>query len=344
MRARFAIALLLMLASCVSARHAAARDASPDGTILHERRGPVDATLSIDRTSAPTGTTINVTLVATAPTGFEITLPDAPDLDMSIAVRASNPRPNIPTEDGRQWQRTYRIDSLTPGTYDIPAFDVEVRDARDESNVTESTLTMPSFTVTFEGVADLKREQTALDELLHQPLELRDDSEDLTSHSDDGVPWLTIGWIAGIVALILALAAILARPRTSAASLEPIVPPDVRALTALAELESSSLIDDGAWDAFYTRLSWIVRTYIEDRWSIAAPEYTTDEFLARAPDHPSFPAESVEQLATMLRRADMVKFARHEAAADECRAAVAEARIFIAETTAAASTGAEEVT
>ena len=102
----------------------------------------------------------------------------------------------------------------------------------------------------------------------------------------------------------------LGEPRTILQQVPP-PPPHSIALKALQRLKNDALIEKGEVEPFYVRLSDIVRHYIEDRFSLRAPEQTTEEFIRVAtrshllsPDHQKLTQEFLEQ-------SDLVKFARH---------------------------------
>lgn len=58
--------------------------------------------------------------------------------------------------------------------------------------------------------------------------------------------------------------------------------------------------------------SEIIRTYLEDRFRLRAPDQTTEEFLDDLRDHPRLASRHQQLLADFLTRCDLVKFARHE--------------------------------
>jgi len=79
----------------------------------------------------------------------------------------------------------------------------------------------------------------------------------------------------------------------------------------LSRLSADTLRDAEAVQAFFVELSDIVRHYLEDRFSLHAPELTTEEFLDVAATSPDLNSEQKSFLRDFLRRADQVKFARH---------------------------------
>ena len=56
-------------------------------------------------------------------------------------------------------------------------------------------------------------------------------------------------------------------------------------------LESQRLPERGDVEGFFVRLSDVVRTYVERRYQIAAPDQTTQEFLSQAAHHPDLAGE-----------------------------------------------------
>ena len=137
------------------------------------------------------------------------------------------------------------------------------------------------------------------------------------------IPWDWRAWLV-LVAALLALGALawlawrrFRRPPAPAPAAPP-VPPHVRALNGL----EAALKDLAEPERFSTRVSGVLRVYLEERFGVNAPDRTTEEFLAelRTGGGPL----SLEQqglLADFLTRCDLVKFAPgHPATEEELRA------------------------
>jgi hypothetical protein len=89
-----------------------------------------------------------------------------------------------------------------------------------------------------------------------------------------------------------------------------------RALEVLVnEQESGSLSNE----IFVDRLSLILRTYIEKRYGIQAPEQTTEEFIARGVEQHSQLAEHKVVLTRFMEYADLIKFAKQSANAEDAQ-------------------------
>lgn len=101
--------------------------------------------------------------------------------------------------------------------------------------------------------------------------------------------------------------------------------PQEKAMLALQELQSDNL------DAksFYTVLSRIVRTYIEDRFQIKATEKTTREFLIAEKENPRLEHRDRKALADFLVMVDLIKFAKFEATSNCKDEAMSYAEQFI---------------
>lgn len=90
--------------------------------------------------------------------------------------------------------------------------------------------------------------------------------------------------------------------------------------------------DAATMDHFFVELSALVRRYLEDRFTLRAPELTTEEFLALTGDSPDLTSAHRRLLRDFLRGADLVKFAHHVPSLQDLEAAIDSARRFLDET------------
>ena len=98
----------------------------------------------------------------------------------------------------------------------------------------------------------------------------------------------------------------------------------------------------GSWALFYIELSDILRTYLEGRFQIHAPERTTPEFLGEAAQSGALSDEQQRTLAMFLRHSDLVKFAKYEPGTGEMRESFDAVKRFVEETIPQASPEEEE--
>ncbi|MEJ2702256.1 MAG: hypothetical protein P8Z79_07420, partial [Sedimentisphaerales bacterium] len=80
----------------------------------------------------------------------------------------------------------------------------------------------------------------------------------------------------------------------------------------LRALVKEDLVGAGRIKEFYERISNILRHYIEHRFSLRAPERTTEEFLAELARTDVLAASDKERLGEFLEHCDLVKFAKHQ--------------------------------
>jgi hypothetical protein len=146
---------------------------------------------------------------------------------------------------------------------------------------------------------------------------------------------LAAGVLAAAVYLFL-------RPgRVKAVPLAVVLPWE-KAWSALESMERFDPRSPGEIKMFYFQLSGIVRTYIEERFNIRAPEMTTEEFMERARSSVELSSAEREFLNDFLNVSDMVKFARHEPEAGDRLGAVHSAKSFVRRTSTEASSPLKE--
>jgi len=153
------------------------------------------------------------------------------------------------------------------------------------------------------------------------------------------VPWSLWDYLKLILAFLLLVGLVIFiwiyfyRNRASRIPVIEKVPPEKaheKALRLLAELREQPFAEQGLSKEYFSRLSDIVRIYLEERFGITAMEQTTDELLALLKKQEDAKAELRRlrpELKLILRTADMAKFAKanplpHEYSA--CMAAAVE--------------------
>ncbi len=123
-------------------------------------------------------------------------------------------------------------------------------------------------------------------------------------------------WVAGGAALAAAIAAVVIalirrarKPKAVVVQAVPEKPLHIRTLLALEEVDKKKLWQQGMVKEHHSAVTDILRGYIEERFQVPALESTTDDLLSIL-RMSSMGAGQREQLANLLRMADMVKFAK----------------------------------
>jgi len=97
---------------------------------------------------------------------------------------------------------------------------------------------------------------------------------------------------------------------------DPSIPPHIIAKEALLQLENEKLWQKGQLKQYHSRLSDILRTYIERRFDFSAMEMTTAEIISELKNN-TLVSELIFDLKKTLELADLVKFAKYHPLPDE---------------------------
>jgi hypothetical protein len=310
----WACALLSVALLAIVSR--AAADTATPGT----EHTPVEIQTSVAPKTVTIGTPFRYTMRITADKDIELIVPQLAGQIGDFEVTdfgAAPPR----EEKGRVvLDRWFTLVTYKPGDAIVPGPTVQYRVAgSDLQNVAA-----PDALITV---------QSLLDRPGPTPADVRDIKGPVAVPKD----YRPLLWIAAAVVAAVALAAglyhLLNRRRRNV----PVAPPRPAheiALEALAKLHAARLLEAGRHEEFYVRLSDIVRTYLELRFHLRAPEMTTEEFLQAAQRDPQLAPPQRSALATFLSEADLVKFARHVPALDDAERAYRAGRDFVQATAA----------
>jgi hypothetical protein len=142
-----------------------------------------------------------------------------------------------------------------------------------------------------------------------------------------GLWWL---WVLLGLVVLGGIAVWLWKRREPAAATETVAPLSaykvaVRELQRLRE-------DNPPVEEFYTRLSDIVRRYLEGQFRLRAPERTTEEFLYEVAQDNALAQEHKDLLGAFLQESDLVKFARFRPGAEDMQRAFDAAERFVRDT------------
>ncbi len=277
--------------------------------------GDASFVVSIDKRSVRVAEPFNLTIEATAPATIETELADLrTQLEEQFVIRDHSPLTAEESEGQRRLFQSYELESNVSGLLALPAFSFAVGE--------EEASTAP---LSLEVVSALESAEDA----------------DLSAPADIESPLALLeprGWtpflIAGGAAVALALMVwLFVRSRAAKERfIPPPPPPHIWALAQLEKLLNEKLVEGNQVHEFYFRLSGIVRTYIELRFCLMAPERTTQEFLNEAQRSSALRFGHKDLLREFLVACDMVKFARHEPGGAEIDMVIGTARGFIEET------------
>jgi hypothetical protein len=132
---------------------------------------------------------------------------------------------------------------------------------------------------------------------------------------------LTLAQIATYVGIVLALAALAyfgyrywkrkQMKKAGQVYVPPLRPAHIIALEELAILKEKKLWQQGLIKQYYTEVTEILRRYFENRYTFMALEQTTDEIMLDLRRRVQA-TDILMETETLLRRADLVKFAKYQ--------------------------------
>ena len=277
-----------------------------------ELRASADA--SVDRSEVLVGDPIQYTVTVKRPPGVTVEWPSLGGAVGDFTVEASGVEAPH-TDDGIVTEaRWYRLASYSAGTHTIPEAAVKLK-VSDGAIQEERT---SAVTMTIKSLLPGDWEHQDIREV--KPL--------IPIHS----AWW---WLFGGLAVIGGILGVWwwkrQRKLAEVPSIPP-TPPHEIAFEALSKLRQEDLPFRNRYEEYYVRLSGIVRSYIEARFGLKAPEMTTEEFLQATLSAQALSSNHRRLLQEFLERCDLVKFARYEPSRHEADEAFEAAHRFVQDT------------
>lgn len=262
----------------------------------------VDVKVSMDTSMLLIGDHAKLIVEANFPSGYEVLMPIFSDTVISkLEVLNIEDQDTVLTDNKVHITQIYNVTSFDSGWYTIPPKPFVVKKPKaDQIDTVYSVpvyfgvMTMPLDTANPDGITDIKAPAEA-------PLTLK-----------ELLPYIGIG-LGVLVILLLAyiLYMKLARKEPIFAKKEkPKEPAHVIAFRDLDALKEQKLWQQGKVKEFYSQLTDIIRTYIDDRFGIQAMEMITDEIMEAVSKADILDMKLKNELVEILRRADFVKFAK----------------------------------
>ncbi|MEB2286051.1 MAG: hypothetical protein B6D46_03850 [Polyangiaceae bacterium UTPRO1] len=287
---------------------------------------PVEVSGSVDKGEVTIGERFRYTVRVAAPPGVEVLLaqPTAKLGDFDI-VDFGDSAPG--ERDGRTVvSRWFELVGYATGHFLIPSPPVRYRLPG------EDLAEAPAAQTVVEIVSLLAREPDATD------------IRDIKPPEEPPRDWRLYYALAAALAALaaIAFAALRLRRRSRRRRIEP--PPRPAHEIAHEELErlrARGLPEQGAFKEYYSTLTGIVRSYLERRFRVRAPEMTTEEFLiATARGGAALTGGHRALLGDFLGESDLVKFARHHPSLADAERAYGAAARFVDETAVVNEAGA----
>lgn len=239
-------------------------------------------TASLDTNSILIGDQITFTLEGMVSDKDE--WPSFNDSIGSLELLSSSAIDSSETADGWLLKQSFIITQWDSGFYHIPSFTI--------GNAKSQQLIVTVNTVSLdEEVKDIKGP-------IEAPITLAEAVK-------EGIPYFLALILTGLIAMLV-LRYLKNKPEEIVVPKVTAIPPYEIALSALEQLKVAKLWQEGDIKGYYSSLSEIIRTYIEDGLQIPAMEMPTDDIVA------ILEAQHIntDTLSRLLSTADMAKFAK----------------------------------
>ncbi|MFT5231948.1 MAG: hypothetical protein ACI97R_002025, partial [Candidatus Azotimanducaceae bacterium] len=264
--------------------------------------GQVQATL--DTTSIRIGEELTYTMTVEADTTDLVVFPEGQQF-LPMEVIESYKLDTILNNSRYRFIKKYGLTQFDSGRYQIPAQRVIINNKQFKTD-----------TMTVE-VRDVLVDTTK------QKMFTIKDKIDVDSPPFDFLKLLL--WLLPILALIGAVAYIFFRRKKLREAQEEDLPPYEEAIDALHKLDDSQLLIQNKSKEYYSILTEIVKRYLDREVDDMALESTTDELIERLSAHKKlghfdFDATMIKDLELVLKRADLVKFAKMQQASGQLEA------------------------
>ena len=263
----------------------------------------VKVTAVFDTSRIYIGDQINYTVTVEQPAGILLSLKPVKDtLNKNIEI-LSGPVTDtiILTGERLKYVSRYLITSFDSGIYVVPPFYAEINDVN--------------------GIRRFHSDYSFL-EVLRVKIAPQDTSTRIFDIIDpynapitigEILPWVLLSVIAA--AIIWGVIILLRRFRRTKKEPVEVVNPDPAHITAFRELEilkGEQLWQKGEVKQYYSRLTEIVRQYLENRYQVYSLEMTTSETLNELLKTGFKRDESYTKLKSVLTGSDLVKFAKYK--------------------------------
>lgn len=248
---------------------------------------------SIDRENIMVGDPAELIVTAFFPTNGTLVLPEIGNEKEVVLLKRD--WANIPREDGlTQSESRYSITSFRLGEHMV------------STGMISCAVGEETFATNFPQI--LLKTESSLPEDASSAIADIKPIHKLPGRIPEWV-WISVG--AALLAFLIGfITSKLWKNRETIIPSAPPVPPDIIAFAALDALKKKGLLEKDECNPFYTELSLILRTYLEGRFQLNAPDETTEEIVEQLSRSPELDGSHRNILQEFMRQADMVKFAK----------------------------------
>ncbi len=250
----------------------------------------------VDTTAIKIGEQIKFKVIVETDTLSHVVFPDGQTFSPLETVEALK-TDSVKKNDRLTLQKTYALTQFDSGTYTLPSQMIEING---KHFFTDSLIIK---------VADVAVDTTAQKMYDIKPI--------ITIEKSRSIPWILILWILGILLVVGALLYwfVFRKKPLSEEEKVALLPPFDRAILGLKQLENSKYLIEDDYKSYYSELTDIVRSYLEEDAHVSALESTTDQLIDKLEmmkdaGKLKLEHETIQQFKKVLQTSDLVKFAK----------------------------------
>jgi hypothetical protein len=319
----FFMLFMLSMTSCKQNTPLNKQEAPPAmGIHKSYERGPLSCTVDVDKSEMTIAERLNLTITVVVDENYEVELPATGDkLAQFGIVDYHTSMPELTDDHKKKISLSYVLEPFLSGDYNIPAMTVKFWKATEDPKEVHEIET-EEIKISVKSLLPENFTQMKLHDI-RPPVALPGKIS----------PW---AWAVGICGVVvvggLIFFIVLKRRKERQSVAQRRLPPHEIAFNELEKLIAQQFVEKGDAKSFYYEITNILRRYIENRFSINAPEQTTEEFLEGLRTNLSFSEKYKELLKIFLMHCDLVKFAAYQPTTNDIQNTFNSCRNFISET------------
>ncbi|MBC34983.1 MAG: hypothetical protein CL663_02920 [Bacteroidetes bacterium] len=262
---------------------------------------------NIDKDSILIGDQFKLKLEANSINQNKIIWPIFKDsLTKNIEILSKSPIDTLQNKDSYLLSQEFLLTSFDTGFHQIPAFEIIYEINEDGEKELRMTDPLSIYVGTVE--VDTSKAIMPIKGPISSPYTFKEIA-----------PWAFGGLV--LVGLIILAVVYYKRRKQNKPIIKlkakPKLPAHVIALSELDKLKTRKLWQDGRFKLYYTELTDIIRTYLDNRYGIEAMEMTSDEIMDALLSNKSIDEKLKAKLKDTLLTSDLVKFAKQKPLATE---------------------------
>ncbi|UYW02648.1 hypothetical protein K5I29_11310 [Flavobacterium agricola] len=254
-----------------------------------------EVTTQIDSTQIKIGSEFHLTVKVKGPSNTQVSFPELKNIGQ-LEVLENYPTDTLLNEAQIEFIKKYALTQFDSGAYQIPSFPILIND--------KQILTDSGFVLVNTVEVDTLKQKLF-------------DIKTVSTVNETSNTWIYLVVVLLVIALGVLGYFLWKNKKPKAVKPEEMVfaSPIERATTLLSILETKNLLVKGEIKEYYSELTDITKSYIEETIQIPAKESTTSELIAGlkiAAKQKKLPVkpETFQALEAILKNADLVKFAK----------------------------------